>query len=355
MKGATRSEASPDAIVRPIEKLVCGGGHGLSIEVYLHTFPMDLQTCTFDRLRRSPTASTPCNGIRGAVVGAVFEGCSNQVHARNFALRLTRYFSAGVCTAWPSFAGFRSDAQSVHASRTIMLADLSALFESVPQNAAHDAYRRAIQEDNVLSKRTASTRLWAYKKLRELYALDPEIPVFRGLRTLWAADPVSRPVLALLAAATRDALLRATIGVVASAVRDEEVTRERFRTAIESARGERFSESTMDAVLSHLLTSWTESGHLFGKKSRTRTAPNASSGAVAYALFLGYLTGVRGVLLFSTLWTSVLDMPEPRLHDLAREASLRGWLTYRGIGDVVDITFERLLTASEIELLGANS
>lgn len=236
-----------------------------------------------------------------------------------------------------------------------MLADLSTLLDAVPADASHEEYRRAIQDENVLGKKTASTRLWAYKKLRELYALDPALPVFRALRLLWPADEAGRPVMALLAATARDALLRATIGAVASAKVGEEMTRDRLKSAIVAARGERFSATTMDAILSHLVTSWTESGHLTGRRTRVRAEPPVTPADVAYALFLGYLTGARGLLLFSTPWAGLLGMSEPRLHDLAREASRRGWLTYRGIGDVVDVTFERLLTPDDLAALAGTT
>ncbi|MGI9091176.1 MAG: hypothetical protein ACR2GG_08750 [Gemmatimonadaceae bacterium] len=117
------------------------------------------------------------------------------------------------------------------------------------------------------------------------------------------------------------------------------MTRGQFRSAILEKRGDRFSKSTMDAVLAHLLSSWTESGHLVGRKDKARARTSVTSTATAYALSLGYLTGARGDLLFSTLWTSVLDAPSAVLHDHAREALRLGWLTYRGIGNIVDISF----------------
>lgn len=229
-----------------------------------------------------------------------------------------------------------------------MLADITMLFGDVVAAAEHSDYEHAVLENNVLAKQTASTRMWAWKKLRELYALDRSVPLFRYMRQLWNVDPAARPLLALLAALARDALLRASVNAITATNPGEAVTKEDFRRAIVRVRGDRFSKSTMDAILSHLASSWTESGHLTGRKEKVRAQPTVTPAVVAYALVLGYLAGSRGALLFSTLWTSVLDTPESVLHDHAREASRRGWLTYRGIGNVVDITFERLLTKDEI-------
>jgi hypothetical protein len=267
---------------------------------------------------------------------------------------VSRYFVPKTENRWPLTAGFRSDAQSVHGSRTIMVADLSELFMHVPVDSEHEAYRRAIQEENVLGKKTASTRLWAYTKLRELYGLDPRLPVFRALRLLWAADSEGRPLLALLAATARDSLLRSTMGAVIEIPVGQELTRERIQEAVVAARGDRFSATTMKSLLANVTSSWTQSGHL-APRGRIRTAPPTGTSAVALALFLGYLTGARGLMLFATPWTALLGLPESRLQDMAREASRRGWLTYRGIGDVVDITFERLLTAADVAALAAVS
>ena len=236
-----------------------------------------------------------------------------------------------------------------------MVGDLSVLLDYVPADGDHEMYRRAILDENILGKKTASTRLWAYKKLRELYALDRELPVFRALRLLWDAAPGERPMLALLAATARDALLRLTMGTVAGIPVGTALTRDELQAAIIAVRGERFSVSTMEAILSHLITSWTESGHLAGRRTRVRAEPAVGPASTAYALFLGYLAGARGLLLFSTPWADVLGVPATRLHDFAREASRRGWLTYRGIGDVVDVTFERLLTPADLAALSAAS
>ena len=223
-----------------------------------------------------------------------------------------------------------------------MLADLSHLLEAVPAEAPHEAYRQAVQDENVLGKKTSSTRLWAYKKLRELYALDPEVPVFWELRARWSAATEGRPLLAILAALARDSLLRASAPLLTESKPGMPVTRNDFRAAIAQARGDRFSEETIKAIVSHLYTSWTESGHLSGQRERTRVAVRPNPPVTAYALALGYLTGARGARLFQTLFTSVLDAPLATLHEQAREASRRGWLRYRGLEEIVEIDFPQL-------------
>src|SRR5687768_6022169 len=109
-----------------------------------------------------------------------------------------------------------------------MLADLSALFAAVPVTAKPEEYERAIIDGNVLAKPTGSTRLWAWKKLRELYGLDPQIPLFRYMRQIWDVDPTGRPLLTVLEALARDALLRASAQTIIRTSPGELVARESF-------------------------------------------------------------------------------------------------------------------------------
>ena len=104
--------------------------------------------------------------------------------------------------------GFREGITSVHTSRTMMFDELSLVLEKVGANAKQNDYLSAIVEENVLGKRTQTTRKRTAKRLSELYCLDPACTLFRLLRKFWPADLASRPILAFLTAAARDPLLR---------------------------------------------------------------------------------------------------------------------------------------------------
>ena len=80
-----------------------------------------------------------------------------------------------------------------HTSRTMMLAELSAIFAAVPASAGRKQYVEAVVEANCLAKPTTATRRLTLQRLTELYALDPDIPIFRILRRLWDVDAESRP------------------------------------------------------------------------------------------------------------------------------------------------------------------
>src|ERR1700752_5269321 len=91
-------------------------------------------------------------------------------------------------------AGFRGGLVGTHTSRTMMLAELSAIVAAVPGSAGRQDYVDAVVEANCLGKPTTSTRRLTLQRLTELYALDPEVPVFRVLRRLWDVDADSRPL-----------------------------------------------------------------------------------------------------------------------------------------------------------------
>jgi hypothetical protein len=174
-----------------------------------------------------------------------------------------------------------------------MLADLCQLLASTPVRATYDDYRVAIMEENVLGKGTASTRLWTWKKLRELYGLDPRLAVFRCLRRLWEPDAEGRPLLAILCACARDPLLRMGATVVLQAPLGSVVSPGDFVDAIRKVAPDRFSLTSLEAIGNRMCASWTQSGHLVGGRVRRRAHPVVSPEATAYALVLGRLTGAR--------------------------------------------------------------
>ncbi len=247
----------------------------------------------------------------------------------------------------PARFGFRSGERGTHASRSIMLADLEQLLAATPAGASSDAYRAAILEENALGKGTASTRLWSWKKLRELYGLDPRLTVFRCFRQIWEVDSAGRPLLAVLCACARDPLLRTSAAVVLQTPIGSPVSSGDFAQAMAQAAPDRFSPKTLQSIGRNLLSSWTQSGYLTQGKIRKRAHPVLSPEAAVYALVLGRLAGARGQLLFSTFWTALLDVPTETLYELAAAASQRGRIDLRRVGSVVDVGFPRLLTPEE--------
>lgn len=244
-----------------------------------------------------------------------------------------------------SFDG-RGDVRT-HASRTMMLSELEVLLDSVPGDASPEDYRRAVLEENTLLKAAATTRKKSLRHLREMYFLDRQRPLFGTLRTLWYYDPRSRPLLALLAAVTRDGLLRSTAQLVSGMPAGTTVNAEMLSEAVGYTFPDLLAPGTLAKVGRNTASSWTQSGHLEGHTNKVRARVQPSIGAVVYALFLGHVSGFRGLPLYRTLWTRMLDASEDEIDALAFAASQRGWLEYRRIGEVAEFGFSKLSRTGE--------
>ena len=239
--------------------------------------------------------------------------------------------------------GFVAQPCSTHTSRTMILKELSQLVDASPAGASYDDLRRLVVDENICMKATEAGRKETFRRLRELYALRTDCILYRALRDLWPTVVSDRPLLAVLCAAARDTLFRTTAPVVLEQPAGAPVFPALVSDALEAAYLGRYSPIIRAGFGRHVLSSWTQSGHLEGKTPKIRTRVTAGPAAAAYALLLGHLCGSRGLLLFDTIWCRVLDSPPSTLDSLAFTASQRGWLEYRRIADVVEITFSYLL------------
>jgi len=245
--------------------------------------------------------------------------------------------------ALPNQYGFVNETGGAHSSRTMMLADLLLLLAACPQSSSLEEYRSAIIDENVLLKKTVATRKASFKWMRDLYALDRKILLFRALRDLWDEDIQAQPLLALLCAVARDPLLRSTAeGILAIPV-GETVTREMMMDAVNVNFPDRYSPKTLKSTGQNIISSWQQAGLLSGRLHKVRISAQSHPASVAYALLLGYLSDARGDALFRTLWCRLLDAPIHILHEQAQAASQRGWLEYRHMGEVTEVGFRHLL------------
>ena len=107
-------------------------------------------------------------------------------------------------------AGVRFGDRGTQTSRTIMLSELTSLFDAIGPNGSSADYTNSILDNNVLGKQTYSNRRLTNQRLRELYGLDPDLPLFRVMRRLWDIDRLGHELLAILCSLSRDPLLRST-------------------------------------------------------------------------------------------------------------------------------------------------
>jgi hypothetical protein len=234
-----------------------------------------------------------------------------------------------------------------HTSRTMMLMELRNLLDACPDTAEPSDYERAVLDENVLGKASSSSRQRSLRYLRELYGLDPNVPSFHALRRLWAYDADAQPLIALTSAVTRDPALRGTATAVMDAPEGATVSSDELAAAVCDAYPGSYSQAVAGKIGRNAASTWTQSGHLRGRTRKIRTRATPRPASVAYALFVESLTGAQGDLLFDSLLLRVQDAPSYALHELAREASRRGWLDYRSIGTVTEIGFDRL--SGEVE------
>lgn len=233
-----------------------------------------------------------------------------------------------------------------------MLAELRALLSYVDMaGAARADYVEAVQTANCLGKRSGKTRALTFRHLADLYALDPNLLVFRALRFFWQRDVDGQPLLAALCAHSRDPLFRTTSSFVLGHLEGATLTREAMEEFIDAQENGRFSKATLKSTAQNINSSWTQSGHLTGRVRKVRAQAVATPGAVSMALLLGYVSGLRGESLLKSDYTRLLDSSFEKTIELAEDASRRGWISLKRVGQVVEVLFPNLITAQEMEWL----
>jgi hypothetical protein len=224
-----------------------------------------------------------------------------------------------------------------HISRTMMLPELEILLGNVPDGADTDCYREAIVERNILSKTTDSTRQKTLRHLKELYALNERVPLFRLLRKLHGIDPLSLPLLAVQIAWARDTLFRATSEVIFDSSEGDRLETEALEQGIQNAYPGHYSDT--NKIARNAASSWTQSGHLSGRNKKIRTPVKSTPAATTMALLLGATCGFHGTSVFSSPWCRLLDLTPDKARSAAQEAHRRGLLNLRCIADVVELDF----------------
>lgn len=252
---------------------------------------------------------------------------------------MVQYLSA--CPERCVRAGFKFGNNGAHIGRTMMLDEISKCLDVLPPEACRADYRRAIVEKNILGKSTHATCKESFRRLRELYALEPAVPLFGVYRRLDIVDSTARPLLSLLLSCARDPLLRSTISVILGTREGDSLGAEQFGEALEKAFPAHLKEKIRAATARHIASTWEQSGHLLGRATKTRTKVIARPAALVMALIMGTLQDVHGAFLFETAWCAILDLNSVQAHALAAQAHREGLIDLRTVGSVVEITFPR--------------
>lgn len=258
---------------------------------------------------------------------------------------------------FPSFSaqlepfGFSAKLTGGHMARSMMFEEMRIIQESLPLEAKKEDFKRAIVEENILGKPTQSSREKSFHHLLELYGMDPGLALFRVLRTLGSADRGSFPLIAATCVYARDAQLRASFELIQTKRDGQDIPRVEMEEHLETSFPKRFSPAMKKSLAQNVNTSWTFCGHLEGRSKKIRRNPIAGFGAVTFAMFEGWLSGLRGEILLTSVYARLVNAePGTILHQL-RQASAQQWLRLRSGGGVTEIDFSPLLTPSEVSLL----
>lgn len=247
--------------------------------------------------------------------------------------------------------GFKFGRNGVHASRTMMLSEISQLFYGRGVDAMAAQYQEDVEQFNILHKPTEKARKLTWRHLTDLYGMDNMIPLFRAFRRLWEADEAARALLACQMGLARDPLLRISLPRILALEPGQLLPRKEMEQEFADKCPDRFSPATLKSIAQNVNGTWTNAGYLDGRSKKRRRDPDVRPVNVVFALFLGYLQGTSGIRLFATEWSQVLGCRKERLLELARLASFSGLLTFKHSSDVVEITFPEYLSKQEESLL----
>ncbi|MBZ4194016.1 MAG: DUF1819 family protein [Candidatus Contendobacter sp.] len=234
-----------------------------------------------------------------------------------------------------------------HSARSMMFLEMHTLVNGMPLAVNKDDFVRVIVEENVLEKPTLSSRNKSLRHLTELYGLDSSRALFRVLWALSHADLEALPQLCLVGAYARDPQFRHSFELIRTLRPGEALERSAMEQHLENGFPGRFSPAMKESMARNVNTSWTVGGHLTGKAKKIRRLPESRPLSTAYALFVGYLTGLRGERLLDSAFADLVAANRPSLHAALSLAAARGLFSLKQAAGIVEFDFAPLLTSEE--------
>ncbi|MDP2968052.1 MAG: DUF1819 family protein [Deltaproteobacteria bacterium] len=235
--------------------------------------------------------------------------------------------------------------------RSMMFLEMRTLVRSMPLTVTKDDFTKAIVDENILEKPTLSSRKESLIRLTQLYGMDPSKALFRVLWDLGHSDLDSLPQLCLVCAYARDPQLRHSFELIRTLRLGEVLARADMEQHLENGFPGRFSRATKASMARNVNTTWTFGGHLAGKVKKTRRLSEPRPVSAGYAMFVGYLTGLRGERLLDSAFGSLVASKRSQLIAALSLASAKGMLSLKQAAGIVEFDFSNLLTSAEQELL----
>ena len=243
--------------------------------------------------------------------------------------------------------GFSDAKVGGHGSRSMMFHEMQALVRALPLTVSKVDFSRAIVDENVLAKPTQNSRKKSLRHLVELYGMDPSKTLFRVLWQFGFADMDSLPLLCLVCAFARDPQLRQSFELIRTLRHGELLDRAAMEQSLEQGFPGRFSPAMKKSMAQNVNTTWTFSGHLAGKAKKIKQNVEPRPLSAAYAMFVGYLTGLRGERLLNSLYAALVASNRSQLLTALSLASARGILSLKNAAGIVEFDFSHLLTSEE--------
>lgn len=254
------------------------------------------------------------------------------------------WFIKGAAAGSADATGLRLSGGGGHQSKTMMLAEVSAILGAAETRGLPEALV-AVQSENLLGKSSTAASESALKNLGSLYSLKTPLPVTRAMLRLWPDSPESRPLLALLCALARDPILRDTAHTVLSSPLGSGVGTSDLIRALAEKHQDRFSFATFRSLGQNCAATWTQSGHLSGRVKKVRTRVDATPESAAFAAFIAQAAGFGGPAILTSPWMTVLDASPDEQLGLLRRAQGRGLVRVRHAGAVFELQISPELAA----------
>lgn len=235
--------------------------------------------------------------------------------------------------------------------RSMMFFEMQILVRSMPLTATKDDFIKAIIDENILEKPTLSSRKESLTRLKQLYGLDSSKALFRVLWNFGHGDLDSLPQLCLVCAYARDPQLRHSFELIRTLRLGEVLVRADMEQHLENGFPGRFSRATKASMARNVNTTWTFGGHLAGRVKKTRSYPEPRPVSAAYAMFVGYLTGLRGERLLDSVFASLVASNRSQLQAALSLASAKGLLSLKQAAGIVEFDFSNLLSPAEQVLI----
>jgi hypothetical protein len=241
--------------------------------------------------------------------------------------------------------GFSANQTGGHMARSMMLSEMKQIHATLSVEASLEEYRTAIQDRNILGKPTLSSRQKSYRHLVELYGMDFQKPLFRTMRRLAKDQPADLPLLAMLCVYGRDRQLHHSFKLIEHLSPGVTLPREEMEQHLEEGFPGQFSTAMKKSLAQNVNTTWTACGHLEGKAKKVRSLPRPGWAASTYAMFVGYLLGLRGEILLQSVFSRLVAAKPDQLAGHLATAASRQWLRLRHAGGVIEIDFSKLAHA----------